>query len=68
MNEKEYVYEDDWEEESEKNVSEESKGTDEIESETSENIPYMSGNTFSLPNEQAISKVDGGQVSKLIFG
>jgi hypothetical protein len=63
VNEDDYVYEDDWEEEPViKDSEEESEGRDD-ESQPSEKILYVSGKPFSLQNEQAISKMDG-QVSK----
>jgi len=48
------VYEDDWEEEleEEKDSKEESKERDDIELQSIEKIPHVSGNSFSSPNVQ----------------
>jgi hypothetical protein len=67
VNEDDYVYEDDWEEEpEEKDSEEEGRGTDDV-SQPIKNNPRLSGKPSSLPNEQAVSKMDGGHVSNLIL-
>jgi hypothetical protein len=66
VNEDDYVYEDDWEEEPEKKDSEEDRKGMHDELESSKNIPRVSGKPFSLLNEQAISKMEGGHISNII--
>jgi hypothetical protein len=67
MNENDYVYEDDWEEEPEEKDSEEEKTLTDDESQQSKKIPHVSGKPFSLPNEQAVKKIDRGHVPNLIL-
>jgi hypothetical protein len=64
------VYEDDWEEEPEedKDSKEESKDGDDIQQESIEKMPHVSGNPFALPSVQALNMVNCGHISMLSFG